>query len=105
MEFLVGSISYNTLALKAIELTLSKEASDWWKQYPYRNWPINKGTIGKWQAWLNGPEYLRTGFLWTSDGTSNHDIRKVSRKMAKSIHLDHISGERRMKVLAELNEE
>ena len=40
-----GKIGLNGLALKAIEMTLSKEAADWWKQYSFKHWPINKATV------------------------------------------------------------
>ena len=47
--FSVGKLSLNELALKTIEMTLSKEAADWWKQYPFKNWPVNKSTVCRWQ--------------------------------------------------------
>ena len=49
----------NALALKAIEMTLSKEAADWWKQYSFKHWPINKATVCKWHQGLkkNGKIY------------------------------------------------
>ena len=32
----------NALAMKCIEMTLSKEAADWWKQFSFKHWPVNK---------------------------------------------------------------
>ena len=46
----VGKLSLNELALKSIEMTVSKEASDWWRQYHFKNWPINKSTVCRWQS-------------------------------------------------------
>ena len=46
----VGKLSLNELALKAIEMTVSKEAADWWRQYHFKNWPINKSTVCRWQS-------------------------------------------------------
>ena len=40
----------NALAMKCIEMTLSKEAADWWKQFSFKHWPVNKATISKWHT-------------------------------------------------------
>ena len=39
----VGEKRYRDLCLEVIEITKSKAASDWWKQYPDRYWPITQG--------------------------------------------------------------
>ena len=53
-------LSLNALAMKCIEMTLSKEAADWWKQFSFKHWPVNKATISKWYT-----SFKKTGKIYT----------------------------------------
>ena len=53
-------MSLNALAMKCIEMTLSKEAADWWKQFSFKHWPVNKATISKWHT-----SFKKTGKIYT----------------------------------------
>jgi len=55
-----GELSLNALALKSIEMTRSKEAADWWNQFSFKHWPVNKAAISKWNTSLK-----RNGKIFT----------------------------------------
>ena len=105
-------MSLNALALKCIEMTLSKEAADWWKQFSFKHWPVNKATISKWHTSfkkigkiytlgshltgkkLEGPKLHERGIFKSLQLEFEEQVRPVFRtifksRRSRSLEIDH----------------